>query len=157
MALFLVQHGISASKEIDPQKGLTDLGKADTEKIAQVAKSYNIQVEKVIHSGKIRAEQTATIFHQTLSTKTPLEKVSGINPMDDVREFIRSTKPKSGLMVVGHMPFMERLVSLLTTGSEDIRVYQFQNSGIVCLDKEEGEGGGKSDWFIKWTLNPNIS
>ena len=59
-------------------------------------------------------------------------------------------------MVVGHMPFMQRLVSYLTVGSEEIRVYQFQNSGIVCLDNSEGTDG-KLDWFIKWTLNPNIS
>ncbi len=30
MALFLVQHGRSASKDIDPEKGLTDLGKSLT-------------------------------------------------------------------------------------------------------------------------------
>jgi phosphohistidine phosphatase len=64
--------------------------------------------------------------------------------------------PEMDLMVVGHMPFMQRLVSYLTTGSEEIRVYQFQNSGIVCLDKSEG-ADGKFDWFIRWTLNPNIS
>ena len=60
------------------------------------------------------------------------------------------------LMVVGHMPFMQRLVSYLTVWSEEIRVYQFQNSGIVCLDNSEGTDS-KLDWFIKWTLNPNIS
>ena len=59
-------------------------------------------------------------------------------------------------MVVGHMPFMQRLVSFLTTGSEEIQVNQFQNSGIVCLSSCEVTDG-KLNWFIKWTLNPNIS
>ncbi len=44
----------------------------------------------------------------------------------------------------------EKLVSYLTTGSVDILVYRFQNSGIVCLDQED------NGWYIKWTLNPNI-
>jgi phosphohistidine phosphatase len=59
-------------------------------------------------------------------------------------------------MVVGHMPFMQRLVSCLASGSEEMKIYQFQNSGIVCLDATD-EPDGTLNWFIKWTLNPNIS
>lgn len=154
MALFLVQHGISASKDIDPERGLTDIGKEETKRIAQVAKGYNIPVQKIVHSGKKRAEQTAGIYHEALILETPMQMIVGINPMDDVRKFAASIAPRENLMVVGHMPFMERLVSFLTTGQEDMRVYQFQNSGIVCLDVEEGKD---ANWFIKWTLNPNIS
>ena len=82
--------------------------------------------------------------------------ISGISPLDDVRPFAARIDPQANGMVVGHMPFMERLVSYLTTGSEEIRVYRFQNSGIVCLDCEQGRDG-EPDWFIKWTLNPNIT
>ena len=74
----------------------------------------------------------------------------------DVQAFAAVLDPGCGWMVVGHMPFMERLVSFLTTDSEDIRVYKIQNSGIVCMDAELN-GDGKWDWFIKWTLNPNIT
>ena len=81
---------------------------------------------------------------------------SGINPLDDVRAFAAGIDAQANWMVVGHMPFMEKLVSYLITGSEEIRVYQFQNSGIVCLDCGE-EKDGDPDWFIKWTLNPNIT
>jgi phosphohistidine phosphatase len=156
MALYLVQHGLSAAKEVDPEKGLTGQGRVDTERIAQVAKGYNIKVEKIIHSGKKRAEQTASIYHNSLSVRTSLEMVPGINPMDDARAFVETIKSRSDLMIVGHMPFLQCLLSYLTTGSEDIRVYQFQNSGIVCLDKSE-DTDGSFDWFIRWTLNPNIS
>ncbi len=156
MALYLVQHGLSAAKDFDPGKGLTIQGEADTKRIAQVAKGYDLKVDKIVHSGKKRAEQTAEIYHDSLSVRTSLEMVPGIHPMDDVRAFVESIKSRSDLMIVGHMPFMQRLVSYLTTGSEDIRVYQFQNSGIVCLDKSE-DNDGSFDWFIRWTLNPNIS
>ena len=156
MALFLVQHGLSAAKDVDPKRGLTSQGRVETERIAQVAKGDGIKVKKIVHSGKNRAEQTATIYHAALSLKNPLEVVSGINPLDDVRTFAGSIIPDSGLMVVGHMPFMQRLVSYLTTDSEEIQVYQFQNSGIVCLSSSEVTDG-KLNWFIKWTLNPNIS
>jgi phosphohistidine phosphatase len=156
MALYLVQHGISASKDVDPERGLTSQGRIETERIARVAKGYSIKVGRIVHSGKKRAEQTASIYHDALSLKTPLEAVSGINPLDDVRVFAGTITPGSELMVVGHMPFMQRLVSYLITGVEDVKVYEFQNSGIVCLDASE-EPNGNFDWFIKWTLNPNIS
>ncbi|MCP3890930.1 MAG: phosphohistidine phosphatase SixA [Desulfobulbaceae bacterium] len=156
MALFLVQHGLSAPKDIDPEKGLSDFGREETNRIAQVAKMYKIPVQKIVHSGKNRAEQTASVFHEALALETPMEKISGIQPMDDFRSFAATINPKENLMVVGHMPFMERLVSFLTTGTENCRVFKFQNSGIVCLDMERGEDN-EADWFIKWTLNPNIS
>ncbi len=162
MALFLVQHGLSASKDVDPEKGLTSQGKVETERIAQVAKGYGVRVDKIVHSGKRRAHQTANIYHDTLSSEAPLEVVSGINPLDDVQAFAKTINARSNLMVVGHMPFMQRLLSLLTTGSDEIRVYQFQNSGLVCLDTNEESDGTLDtldtlDWFIKWTLNPNVT
>ncbi len=156
MALFLVQHGISAAKGEDPEKVLSDVGREETNRIAQIAKGGKIPVQKIVHSGKKRAEQTAVIFQEILALQIPTEKISGINPTDDVRIFAATIELEANLMVVGHMPFMERLVSFLTTGSEACRVYKFQNSGIVCLDMEWGEDN-KADWYIKWTLNPDIS
>ncbi len=155
MALFLVQHGVSAAKDIDPEKGLSDLGREETKRIAQVAKGYKIPVQKIVHSGKKRAEQTAALFHEALALEIPMKSISGIKPMDDVRSFAVAIEPAANVMVVGHLPFMERLVSLLTTGTENCRVLKFQNSGIVCLDMERGEDN-TADWFIKWTLNPHI-
>ena len=151
MAIFLVQHGLSLPKDQDPEKGLSDQGRADTIRIAEVAKTYEIPVSKIVHSGKKRAEQTADIFNETLGVESSCERIDGINPLDDVTQFAAHIEPRSNEMVVGHLPFMERLVGYLTAGSVDLRVYKFQNSGIVCLDREAG------DWFIKWTLNPNIS
>ncbi|MBM9510912.1 phosphohistidine phosphatase SixA [Desulfogranum marinum] len=156
MALFLVQHGVSESKDVDPEKGLSRKGRAETERIGQVAAGYAINVNRIVHSGKKRAEQTALIFHDLLSVQAPLEMISGIKPLDDVRKYAETLDPHSNLMVVGHLPFLQRLVSFMLTGGEDNLVYKFQNSGIVCLDAETGEDGA-ADWFIKWTLNPNIT
>ncbi|MCD4674837.1 MAG: phosphohistidine phosphatase SixA [Desulfobacula sp.] len=151
MAIFLVQHGMSLPKDQDPEKGLSNIGQEDTKKIAEVAKAYKIPVSKIVHSGKKRARQTAVIFNETLGIKKSCEQIHGIKPLDDVKVFGNGIDPLSNVMVVGHLPFMERLVSYLTTGSMDLKVYQFQNSGIVCLDYED------ETWFIKWTLNPDIS
>ncbi len=150
MALFLVQHGLSLPKDKDPEKGLSDIGEKDTQRIADVAKQYAIPVAKIVHSGKKRAGQTAVAFQDALQSEAGIEEIQGINPLDNVKPFAETIESEANIMVVGHLPFMEKLVSYLTTGSEDTLVYRFQNSGIVCLDQEG------NDWYIKWTLNPNI-
>ncbi|MCK5311705.1 MAG: phosphohistidine phosphatase SixA [Desulfobacteraceae bacterium] len=151
MALFLVQHGLSLPKDKDPDKGLSKKGLEDTKKIAEVAKAYKIPVSMILHSGKNRAEKTALIFNETLDLKEPCKKMQGIKPLDDVKAIGDKIDPNANIMLVGHLPFMEKLVSYLITENEDLKIYKFQNSGIVCLDNEDNR------WFIKWTLNPDIS
>ena len=57
MAIFLVQHGKSLSRDQDPEKGLSEKGKTETARIAGVARrDYEIPVSKIVHSGKKRAQ-----------------------------------------------------------------------------------------------------
>lgn len=155
MPIYLVQHGLCTSKHIDPTRGLSEQGRSETKRIAKVAAGYSVQVNQIVHSGKKRAEQTAGLFHELLSVEQPLATRTDINPMDDVTALAHTLTPSSTLMVVGHLPYLGRLVSFLVTGSEDTHIYQFQNSGILCLDAVESVGD-RYNWFIKWTLNPNI-
>jgi phosphohistidine phosphatase len=58
-------------------------------------------------------------------------------------------------MLVGHLPFLERLASQLILKSPDIPVVRFTNGGIVCLDQWERESD-KKIWLVKWVLTPEI-
>ena len=78
MALFLVQHGKSLSKEIDPDQGLSKEGINEVERIASVAKDYSITVSKINYSTKTRARQTAEIFASTLKPSGGIHKKSGL-------------------------------------------------------------------------------
>jgi phosphohistidine phosphatase len=55
-------------------------------------------------------------------------------------------------MIVGHLPHLARLASLLITGSETLEVAAFQQGGVVCLEHDRA---GES-WRIKWMLVPEI-
>ena len=152
MAIFLVQHGKSLSKELDPEQRLSPEGISDVERIADVARGYDVHVASISHSGKKRALQTAEIFYSALKPMGGVQEEIGLKPLDDVGAFADSLKSKDDLMIVGHLPFMERLISFLITGDIEKPVLKFQNGGIVCLD-ERPEGKG---WVIKWTLMPKI-
>jgi phosphohistidine phosphatase len=152
MALYLVQHGKSLSKDVDPDQGLSKEGTAETKRIAQVARDYQVPIVHIKQSGKIRARQTAEIFAGALNPAGGVEEVSGLKPLDDVTAFAATIDAAADTMLVGHLPFMERMTSYLVTGSAEKPVFKFQNSGIVCLEKDPESGS----WVIVWTLMPKI-
>jgi phosphohistidine phosphatase len=152
MALYLVQHGKNLSKDVDPDKGLSDEGFADVRRIADVAKGYGVQVNAIAHSGKKRAQQTAEVFADALSPSGGVSRRDGLGATDDVTAAAKDLKPGENLMLVGHLPFMEKLTGYLTAKDADTRVFKFQNGGIVCLDADpDGDG-----WVVTWALMPNI-
>lgn len=153
MALYLVQHGQSLPKDVDPDPGLSKKGVTQTGRIAEVAKNYHIKVEQIMHSVKTRARKTADIFASALKPTGGVKEIEGLKPMDDVAAFAASLNPDENTMLVGHLPFMERMTAYLVTGSIDKPVFKFQNSGIVCL----GQDPETKSWVIIWALMPRIS
>ena len=152
MALYLIQHGKSLPKDQDPDQGLSEEGTSETERVASLAQDYGVSVSQIRHSVKTRARQTAEIFARALEPQSGIQEISGIKPMDDVAACAAKIDPDENAMLVGHLPFMERITSYLITGSIDPPVIKFRNSGIVCLDKDPETQA----WVIKWTLMPNI-
>lgn len=152
MPIYLVQHGLSNPKEIDPDRKLTEQGIADVTRIAGVAKGYSVQVTQILHSGKERARMTADIYGKHLTPPQGLAGIDGINPDDDVKSFAETMDPASNIMYVGHLPFMQKLASFLVSGNDGINVFKFQNGGIVCLDRDDGA----KLWHIKWALMPRV-
>lgn len=152
MPLYLVQHGKSLSKSRDPDQSLSEAGIADVSRIAEVAQNYNITVSVIEHSTKQRALQTAEIFGRALKPDGGVIKKKGLAPLDDFKAAADQILAPQNLMLVGHLPFLEKLLSYLVVGAPDKRLFKFQNGGIVCLDQDPES----NDWFVKWTLMPKI-
>ena len=66
MKLYLVQHGEAVSKDIDPGRPLSPDGVMAVQSIATHMFNRHIELNRVYHSGKLRAHQTAEIFADTL-------------------------------------------------------------------------------------------
>lgn len=151
MSLFLVQHGKSLPKEIDPEKGLSLEGRNEVEWIATLAAEHGVTASAIRHSGKKRARETAQIYAKRLNPERGVSEMEGLAPLDDVSKL--SLISQENLMLVGHLPFMEKFTSYLITGSFNRPpVLKYQNGGIVCLEKNPET----DSWFIKWTLFPRI-
>lgn len=152
MTIYLVQHGLALPKKEDPQQHLSEEGRKQVQLIGGVAQTYGVQVATIYHSGKPRAEQTAEILSDILAPASGVVRGEGLGPLDDVYALATALPSLDRCMFVGHLPFMEKLTSVLTTGSVDHIPLKFQNGGIVCLDWYEE----RQSWSIRWTLMPNI-
>jgi phosphohistidine phosphatase len=155
--LYLVQHGEARSKAEDPQRPLTERGREDVARVAAFAATAGLWVGQIRHSGKRRAEETASILAEHLSPTEGVVVISELAPRDDVRPMAEALRPPfippSGgepVMLVGHLPFLDRLASLLVTGDAERSIVRFQMGGIVCLVREE------KNWTVGWMVTPDV-
>lgn len=63
----------------------------------------------------------------------------------------RISQEREDLMLVGHLPFLEKLTSLLLCGNEKTRLVLFRYGAIVCLEQREDKG-----WGVRWILTPEM-
>jgi phosphohistidine phosphatase len=153
MRLYLVQHGEADPEEVDPSRGLSVKGQADVKRVAKFLKPLNLSVKAVRHSGKKRAAQTADILAQSLSSADGVVQHAGLAPMDPVgpiKQEVETDAPRD-YMLVGHLPFMGKLASLLTAGSEDADVVAFRNGGVICLERDD-----TGTWHVRWMVTPDM-
>jgi phosphohistidine phosphatase len=151
MRLYLVQHGEATSKDINPDRPLTEKGKADSQKTAAFLKKAGIPVNSIWHSTKTRAIETASIFARDLSVER-VEQRDGLAPNDPVDNvFSGIANIEDDIMIVGHLPFLQKLASLLLTGSESNCIVRFNMAGCVCLEKVES-----SKWVLVFAIVPDL-
>ena len=153
MNIYLVQHGEAIPKEEDRSRPLSKKGQEDIKKTAAFLEDIGIRIGKIIHSGKTRARQTAAIMAIHLNPDTEPSVKKGLSPMDDVRDiFDEIVGAEQDCMIVGHLPHLAKLSSLMTTGNEFNPVVRFQEGGVVCLHYSEEDDA----WSIGWMIVPDI-
>jgi len=152
MKLYLAQHGNAVAKEENPERPLSDLGEQDVRSVASRLGDAGIEVTRVWHSGKTRAVQTAEILARSILSGRKIESVKGISPNDPVAEFASDADVwDEDTLVVGHLPFMSRLVSLLVVGDVGQELVCFSPGSLVCLERDKADR-----WVIAWMLRPEL-
>jgi len=149
MKLYLIQHGQAFPEERDPQRPLSTEGEAETKKMANFLRSKNIKLNCLWHSPKVRALQTAEIVSKSISS-SEIRQRNDLNPLDPVDRLPQEIRSfNKDLMIVGHLPHLEKLASLLLSGSENCELIAFKNSGVVCLEYSD-------KWQICWMIIPDL-
>jgi len=152
MKLYLVQHAKAASKDVDAERPLTEEGRRDIQKVAAFIKPLKLCVDILWHSGKKRAAQTAEVLAEVVQVKTRMTGRDGLAPNDDVAALKDElVSARQDIMIVGHLPFLSKLASLLLTGSESANAVEFQQGGIVCFNRSD-----ENQWQVNWMITPEL-
>lgn len=153
MNLYLVQHALAMPETEDLQRPLSKRGRNETIRIAGfLSMQANLPVSRILHSGKLRAQQTAEILAEGIEPEGGVSAADGLKPMDDPAIWIdRLTAQERDIMLVGHLPHLSRLVSRLVCKDETGTVVTFRNSGIVALQLDDNNA-----WSVSWVITPRL-
>lgn len=151
MKLYLAQHAHAVAKEQDPQRPLAVDGLADAKKMANFLTHSRIRVQRVIHSGKLRARQTAEILAASIAPGVEIEESGLLDPNDNPAAFDwQSDSWDRDTLIVGHLPFMARMVAQLLIDDGERVLVEYHPGTIVCL-----EHNGES-WRLAWMIRPEL-
>ena len=163
MQLYLVQHGKAMSKDENPDRPLTEEGRAEVQLVAGRLAAAGDPIARIVHSGKTRARETAEEIAAVVGgpdAAPEVEQSDDLGPVDDPGPWAGRLEKLShdvgdaGLILVGHLPYMEKMAGRLTCGDEERLPVRFTKGGILRLDHEgEGQGG----WALRWYVTPSVA
>ncbi len=152
MLLYLVQHAEAKREEEDPARPLSEKGAGDIGRVASYLSRLDCRVDRIMHSGKLRAKQTAEVLAGGLRPLDGVCETDGLLPLDDPERIAgRLNDGQGSLMLVGHLPHLGKLASLLLCGDPGGNVVSFKMAGVLCLERDE-----KGVWSVKWMLTPEV-
>ncbi len=154
MHIYLVQHGAAVPKDENEERPLSDQGRDDINKVASFLARSGVSVPRVIHSGKLRAMETALLLSGVIGPGNMVEEAeTGLAPDDSTDVFFAAIEEwTDDAIIVGHLPFVAKLASRLVTGNEEETVIHFKPGSVACLERGENGGG----WTVSWFVRPEL-
>jgi phosphohistidine phosphatase len=149
---YLVRHGDAVAAAANPARPLSQAGREAVEQIGRSARERQVEVSAIYHSGILRAQETAEILAKHLKPPSGVKAISGLSPDDDpVAGKAELEAAADPIMLVGHLPYMNRLVALLVRGDPEATVINLQPAAMVCCSKVAAQ------WKIDWHLTPGAA
>jgi phosphohistidine phosphatase len=147
MEIYLAQHGDAIPESEDERRPLSNTGKIETERVAKELVRIGIKPTTILHSGKLRAKETAEIYARHLGVDSG--EIPGMGPGDNPEAAKAYIESSGKIMFVGHQPHLNRLASLLITGNSELMMIRFRMGGVACLVYD-------GRWYVKWLITPEI-
>jgi phosphohistidine phosphatase len=144
MMISLLRHGIAAERgtpgyENDSERPLTARGERRMRRIAEGMLALGLSYDLMLSSPYLRAKQTADIVAQVFKTPDGVQLSDTLTPEGNPRQLIvtlHSTDHEGqNILLVGHEPYLSRLISTLLTGNANLPVVM-KKGGLCTLDVE---------------------
>jgi len=151
--IYCVRHGNTVSSSVDPERPLSEEGREGVVRVARGLHKAGIIIPHLIHSPKLRAQQTAQIFKDEMEPEQVTESISTLDDNDSVEQWVSDINTwEEDTMIIGHLPFISQLMSALLVQDENHYLLNYSPGTAVCLQKMDGA----SQWVIQWIVNPDI-
>jgi phosphohistidine phosphatase len=151
MDLYLMQHGEAKAESEDPARPLSERGREEVERVARQAARLRLGITLVEHSGKLRARETAEILAARLEPRPRVAERPGLAPNDDPGVLARALQdPTETRLLVGHLPHLSRLLSLLVVADAARPILAFRMGALVALQH------GAEGFRLRFVLPPEL-
>src|SRR5580658_10262598 len=145
MNIFILRHGIAVERgtpgfEKDSDRPLTPKGKRQLRKSAAAMKRMKLRFDLILSSPYERAKRTAEIVAEELKLKRRLKFSDSLKYENDpamvIGEIAVLRPVPKDLLLVGHEPYLSRLISWLTSGEEEVAI-DFKKGGLCKLEMDK--------------------
>jgi len=118
MRVFLVHHADAVGPDVDPQRPLSAVGRAQAAELAAAVAAIGFTPSAIWHSGKLRSRETAEAFLHACAPFADFRMIRGLRP-EDPPEWLRDELAAEArdVLLVGHLPHIARLTAVLTAGA----------------------------------------
>lgn len=161
MDIFLLRHGIAADWDSarfpdDSVRPLIPRGERKLRRICEAIQEMGLSFDVILSSPFLRARRSAEIAGEALGLGDVLRLNDELAPAGDASALIahvNAMSPRPGkLLLVGHEPYLSRLISLLTTGEGNLAI-ELKKGGLARLEVQQHLAPG-SCAVLKWLLTP---
>lgn len=138
--VILIRHGDTVDENVDSDRPLSEVGQRQAATTGAWLTRAGVSVDEIRHSGKLRARETAELVGVALGmTPERIRSVRGLAPKDEVGEIAAGLRAEgSSVAIVGHLPHVARLASLLLAGEQDRMETEFSPGAAMVLGRDGG-------------------
>ena len=151
MFVYLVHHGHAVDPGVDPQRPLSRQGRDQTDVLSGRAAARGVRPDVIWHSGKLRTRQTAEAYLRACNPLAEFSATRWMQPDDPPRLADLLQVETRDVMLVGHMPHLDRLLRRLIRLSDAAHAGPeagaFPMNGLVAVERVE------TVWAERWRLD----
>jgi len=154
LELYLIRHGLAGDRgpewPDDSKRPLTADGLAKLRKEAHGLHALDVTFDVIVTSPLVRTRQTADVFAEVLTVKSPIVSADALAPAGTpaavIQEIGRQAR-KGRVALVGHEPNLGELAAQLIHARSPL---SFKKGGICRIDFDEAppKGMGSLVWFL---------
>lgn len=160
MDLYILRHGIATASGTptpggDSQRRLTAEGKVKLRRAARGMRALELSFDLILTSPFLRASETAEIAAEVLGLEKQIVVSEALaadgNPKELLDQLKKDYRKRKSILLVGHEPYLGRLISLLISGDTAIAI-TLKKGGLCKLASASPHYGRCAS--LEWLLTP---